>query len=634
MPRTIVLLDTETTGLSNHQADSTAGFGLLQLSALKFRLDDGGALTYVAHLNLAVEPDVPLIDPASGQPRLPFYDDYAATATGQAYAHACEGEMGVFCGVLSEDGAFIPHASADARRGYLRAILDPWQKDDATPATRGERLLALLSATLDRQAAHFHRLGDHAAADARSHLKAAMEAEFRASPHLIEHIDNAFYAAHANGIRNRAQLLEKANAFGQPELIGYQEACRRFAAFYEGAECMAAHNAAYDYAVLARLFHEAKRAGMAVPPFPLAQDAVVDTQLLSAVLPERYGKRTGLGEWVRTFPLTVADIYAIGGLDAAAVARILHQPEAEGPILHRLDADRADSLSGVAHDGMEDTLILAGALARLAPHGLATMAEAAATLPGVDGPARTGREALEAAGLSARDTGTGYALWLPLEPHSAPGRLFRHYLMVKDRDSVNQGFPPATLAAPPEGVLLNLQRLAYYLCPLVPLLKLAEHPAVADAALDPGSRYGNKSFLNLTLADGRSAGATLADWIASAAAFSWHDADALAADIALLARVREGMRARPGADGGIRVPAPTVELDGDRLRIRHDPLAAFRVLPLAEGLASILGPADVKEEGNRIVREFPREALTRAMLEGALDHVLPPLPPARRRALG
>lgn len=630
MPRTIVLLDTETTGLSNHQPDSTAGFGILQLSALRFTLGDDGTLTYTGHLNLAIEPDVQLMDPATGMPRLPFYEDYAATATARAYREACESELGFFRCAL-KDGAFTPHADGNGRRSYLRGVLDPWKLEESMPATRRERLQKLVTDTLAAQAIHFESLGEAAKASELRGLAKAMTAELAAEPHLLDHIDGAFFAAAANGVKSRDALREKSRAFGQPESVGYEEACRQFAAFYDGAEIMVAQNAAYDYAVLRRMFHEAKAAGMAIPEFPIQQADVADLQLMTARLPERYGKRTNLDALIEGLPVTETSVAKIRGFTPDALARMLHQPG--GAVLHRLDSTQAASVDGVAHDGMEDTILTAAALAEVAPFGVPTMTEAAAALPGVGRGVTAGREALEAAGMSARDAGTGYALWLPLESRSSAGKLLRNYLMVRDRDSVSQGFQPAVLRANGEGLLLNLQRMAYHVSGLIPLLELASHPAVADIYLDPNSKYGGKSFLNVTLntEPPTVAGATLADWIASSAGLSWHDSRDMTADLTLIGRVREGLKARGGNGGanGPKAPSPSVELNREVLRIRYDTAAEARVLPLLERVTAVLGAPAATAEGTRVTVEIPREALTRAMLNGALGDALPPLPAPR-----
>lgn len=376
-------------GLANYQPDSSEGFGVFQISAIKFELHDDGHLTFIDHLDVMVEPDAELVfkDPRPGAlPRKRFYQDYSPSACFEAYervmfdpeigfrTHYFYQPLNPYIREQDQTARFRPYTDHDEDADALRSAIKGSFRKQAQKLTRfkspstdelvtkaklfdpPKKATLMVYEYLSYQRHHYELLGDSARMKEIDDLRVRLLKELAQNPWMIEQIDECHAAAEAMGFHSRQKLIDKAAQIGGA--VNYKQAAERFSKFCEGAEAMVGHNVMFDYAIMRRLY---AHAGLT---FPFRQDQIVDTLALCALDPSRFGKRNRLDaiideEVVKGHRLQMEqDIGAMVGQDA--LKRCLNGRDR----IHRLDPEKSVRTQG-GHDAIEDVFITAALLERM-----------------------------------------------------------------------------------------------------------------------------------------------------------------------------------------------------------------------------------------------------------------------------
>jgi len=449
-PRTIVVMDTESMGLANYQQDSSRGFGVFQISALKFEMAADGSLKLLDHLDMVVNPDkeIKFLDPRKGaRNRQRFYEDYQTLPEGKpsvcfkAYRQVFEdpkigfnshyfyhpryrsvfGHLPAGAKVDSDDTpGFRPYLGvvnsledADALRSRFKrnvktelkkrvktltqSLADPEHQEelsitsDELGAIKRTKLFDPQKETtmmvyeyLNYQVFHYQKLAQAAKAagndaEAKTHaakaeeiceLRKQMCKELISNPWSIEQIDEAHGASKAMGLPNEEKLLAKAfkvngeSNNGAP--LGYVDAAKRFTAFCAGSDSMVAHNAMFDYAIMHRLYEQArdlekkkpKEQQTPVPDFPFDLHQVSDTLAMAASQPSRLGHKNRLDNIIDEEGINQQEITTMAGGERQLEALL------GSSTIKRLSSDKR-LRAEAGHDALEDVLITAAYLQRV-----------------------------------------------------------------------------------------------------------------------------------------------------------------------------------------------------------------------------------------------------------------------------
>jgi hypothetical protein len=209
-----------------------------------------------------------------------------------------------------------------------------------------------------------------AKADEITALRKAMCKELISNPWSIEQIDEAHGASKAMGLPNEQKLLAKAfNVNGESNNglpFGYVDAAKRFTAFCAGSEHMVAHNAMFDYAIMHRLYEQArdieqkkpKDQQTPVPDFPFDLHQVSDTLAIAASQPSRLGRKNRLDNIIDEEGINTAEIATMAGGEKGLEA-VLGSSH-----IKRLSRDKR-MRAEAGHDALEDVLITAAYLQRV-----------------------------------------------------------------------------------------------------------------------------------------------------------------------------------------------------------------------------------------------------------------------------
>jgi DNA polymerase III epsilon subunit-like protein len=619
-PKTIVILDTEGGGLSNTQQDSAKGFGLFQLAAAKFRLEADGSLHYLESMNLITEskadsyPD----DRPGAKPRRKFYEDYAAEGKGarrcfRIFEYAVKGLRDTtlpskLAGFLNDDRIGLQDATLDRdptdeskiirtalppeKRGVQpirnkikeRARIDYQQNPEITPTDR-HPVREVIFEHLDKQIAWLEAHNKKQWAGKLKEHKAGALKELEANPWLLEQMYESYEASLASGIKNHADLMAKAKSLGQEKPVDYVTTAQKFSEFSAGCDQMVAHNAMFDFSVLRHMYAEATTeatsAGKPAPsamPFTLHQ--IVDTIPLSAARTHRFGLSNKMDVLIKHEGFRDAhgdgNFFAASpkGLDKKTIEKLLHW-NGKGPLMPRLQGEQS-------HDALEDVLITSAYLQKvtheraasastLSPEQqakyeiLPSFLKMLSTLPGVDteraATMLTGKEASSAAHCYAPPE-TDLTAYLPLKSSQA-GKFLTEYLGVMHAGSKHE-FEPASLLShintdgPTDGVLLNLQKVAFQTNYIFPMLRpftmrvdVNENGeqkrvgAFRDVTLTPNYQIPRYSIMHFyprrkghTDQTPEALHIPLMDYTASASMLSWQSPEQVIGDLEMLTRLR------------------------------------------------------------------------------------------------
>ncbi|MFZ4124829.1 MAG: hypothetical protein ACOYJ2_02000 [Rickettsiales bacterium] len=438
-PKRIVVMDTESMGLANYQADSAKDFGVYQISALKFDLFEDGHLRFVDHMDLMVEPDPEIIfkDPREGaKNRHRFYTDYDTLESGKESACFKAYEQAMFDpnvglethyfyelknpqiqkiiaelpnGEREEEeykyrSRFRPysdHVAPENIRDFRTSIKDSFRRpaknlsrradgdfveytedaeenqrlNDAQIFSGNKSNTLLVYENLKHQRDYYQQQGDTQKAEEIDVLRLEMLEELQQEPWRIEQIDETEGASRATGfkcvedLRHKAETVNRDSFNGRP--ASYAEAAERFSSFCEGTEAMVGHNVMFDFSIMDRLFAKANQlVGENRFRFPFTQDRIIDSLPLSALSPERFGKRNSLDALIDDEPYADTpdvklqmeqDIENIEGVGQETLKKCLGGKTRIG----RLDPDKETRSKG-GHDAIEDVFITAAVLERIA----------------------------------------------------------------------------------------------------------------------------------------------------------------------------------------------------------------------------------------------------------------------------
>lgn len=564
-------------GLANYQADSSEGFGIYQISAIKFELHTDGHLKFLDHMDVMVEPDAELQfkDPRPGAGyRKRFYADYAMRDDGKPSAcfeayervmldpkigfhtHYFYQPLNPYIRDQDQTPRFRPYSDHEEDTDALRSAIKSSFRKQAQRLTRykapsiSDMLVAkaklfdppkkatlMVYEYLSYQRHHYEHLSDTARMAEIDDLRTRMLEELAENPWLIEQIDECEAAANAMGLTSRQKLLDKAattNPDGTP--LNYHQAAETFSKFCEGSEAMIGHNVMFDYAIMRRMYAHAHLT------FPFRPDQIVDTLALCALDASRFGKRNRLDaiideEAVQGDQLQMEhDIRTMDGMSDDILKHCLSGRTR----IHRLNPDKTIRTQG-GHDAIEDVFITSALFERMtkkrAAEGKPPLISAAATVQEALG----GDASLPAPTTPPEDVSVeiGPLLAFIYTPQDTSGFTLATDI-IDTFDGIDKDSPNGILSNMPDrgGIVVNLQKIIPSLAAATTYRRFANED-YANVLTMRFSAAGGFRKLLATLYGEKTAEWSLSpyDMLDSAPCLRWDNPNELSQDIEILAAI-------------------------------------------------------------------------------------------------